>query len=661
MTTISNLYAPAGLPQSYKILEVVPRNRAENALNEKTLKPMLVDTHSLHMFRQMESKIAWLQIVGVFAIFFLGTVVVEFFGSRYFSFGQPVYVKDVLLDRPWAYQLNVLFIVWDRVFAFITSYYIGRWRNGVLFNNQIEIEDQVSYSKAMFVLLTDHIMTWLRYPVMVVFVYSQIDFALAYAIPDILIGMLAAHMSVTTMINTCETEAIAKKQRSLPAKSAKEALADLNQQWYQTVCGVRLDMVLLITLCEYLQLVAYIMVFYGTGVLQSNYFQFHPPFAVFGRVFKQKEKYAFIIIFVFIDQILASLLNFIVGPYVNTNIMNASAKFTDIRYGVKGARFIYLSRKIFQWIRTMFVLNFTLSQFIFFFFIIIADTIITIWLTDRALANRQNSYELAHPEVPKQKKTTNRVLQYARELQISPMQIVLVVWLEMIIVILVMIFQFDIQDRLTYFNMPPPLTIFDVVMTSLSPISFVFLYAFVDRIIFTLTTEITFPYISNVISACDPSEDYRYDYYELMFIMTANDITNWIRRIVGFNFLLSNVSLVIIEGGTDIILSWIILERYLRFKNNENAYTYLNWWMSFHGNKKLPNPDSRYDYVELTEGVPTHIDRPVQSSAPTTTATVSVERMRNNAVSSRYHSSAREEDAIKYLEYICKTPHGDEI
>lgn len=652
MTTISNLYAPAGLPQSYKILEVVPRSKGENVINEKTLKPMLVDTHSLHMFRQMESKIAWLQIAGVFAIFFLGTVVVQFFDSRYFSFGYPVYVKDVLLDRPWAYQLNIMFIVWDRIFAFITSYYIGRWRIGVLFNNQIELNEQVSYSKAMFVLLTNHVMTWLRYPVMVVFVYSQIDFALAYAIPDILLGVLAGHMSVTTMINTCE-------RKPTDAKQTKETVAELNQQWYQTVWGVKLDMVLLISLCEYIQLVAYIMVFYGTGVLQSNYFQFHPPFAVFGRVFKQKEKYAFIIIFVFIDQILASLLNFIVGPYISTNVMNASSKFTDIRYGVKGARFIYVSRKIFQWIRTMFVLNFTLSQFIFFFFIIIADTIITIWLTDRALANRENTYELTHPDVPKRKKTTNRVLQYARELQISPLQIVLVVWIEMIVVILVMIFQFDIQDRLTYFNMPPPLTIFDVVMTSMSPIAFVFLYAFVDRIIFTLTTEITFPYISNVISACDPSEDYQYNYYELMFIMTANDITNWIRRIVGFNFLLSNVSLVIIEGGTDIILSWIILERYLRFKNNENAYTYLNWWMSFHGNKKLPAADSRYDYVEMTEGVPTHIDRPVQT--PANTSSTSVERMRNNAVSSRYHSSAREEDALRYLEYICNTPHGDDI
>jgi hypothetical protein len=112
--------------------------------------------------------------------------------------------------------------------------------------------------------------------------------------------------------------------------------------------------------------------------------------------------------------------------------------------------------------------------------------------------------------------------------------------------------------------------LFDIVIYSGVSVAFIILYSVLDRVIYAFTTEITYPYIANVITGCDP-DGLRYEFPDLILIIFMDSTSNWIRRIVGFNFLLSNIALVIFQAIADVVCSAVILEHYLEFKRRVNS------------------------------------------------------------------------------------------
>jgi hypothetical protein len=298
---------------------------------------------------------------------------------------------------------------------------------------------------------------------------------------------------------------------------------------------------------QWVMLLAYVLVFYFTDFFKSGYFSFSTPFYIFGREFKNWRKLVGFIVFVFADSMIASTYASIVGPYIVTYVLNNSSN--TVKYTTTGARFIYLGKKIYGWVRIVFMLGFANSKFMFLLAMFFGDFLITLWMTHRVVADRHGQ-------------TANK-----DRLATTPLSVIgvsIAVLVELTVVVIVLFAQINIH-KLPYFNFPPPLTLFDTVVTGSVTVTFVILYTVFDRAIYTLTTEITAPYLANVVNQCD-LEGLRYSPAELLFITVSNDLTNWLRRIVAFNFQLSNYSLVVFQGITDVALSEAIFERYTRHK-----------------------------------------------------------------------------------------------
>lgn len=507
----------------------------------------LLNRDDIHIFHNMHMKIAYFQFIGVLMIVYVGFVLGEFWHSAYFSWGVPVKTRDVTITVPWKYWLLLATIAWDRIFAKASSYVIGNWRVNVVFNAAKRPMPSEYYSKTMFILLSDHAVNLLRYAVMIVFLYSQIDFALAFAIPDVLIDIFSSLWSVDRLVRKYKEQDKVLCIREDPTPVSPDDKLPKN------VSGWNISPFVL-TWFQWLEVLLFILVFLFTGYFDSPYFQFGAPFPLFGKMYKSQSKYGWFVFFVFVDQIFYSIHSAIVGPYITSSLLNNSNP--DIIYPKAGARFIYIARKVFGWVRVIFLLFFILSQFSFLLAMIAADLLVTFFMLNKMLSHRYI------------KPNSGQRPNWFARIPLSEMYVTIVVLIELTIVVIVSLAQLRVY-KLPYFQWPPPLLIFDTLITSKIVVSFICIYAFVDRIVYAFTTEITFPYIANVLTGCDP-DGMRYDTAELVMIVFMDTTSNWVRRIVGFNFLLGNFSLALFQAFSDILCSAVILEHYLAFKDRAN-------------------------------------------------------------------------------------------
>lgn len=531
------LFLPSTTPEPDRYYKYVDNDELEKLKR-------LLNRDDIHIFRRMHMKIAYVQFFGVLMLIYVGAVLGQFWHSKYFSFGPPVVTRDVNVDVPWKYWLLLSVLAWDRIFAKASSYVIGNWRINVVLNKQKRPMPSEYYSKTMFILITDHIANLLRYAIMLVFVYSQVDFALAYAVPDVLIDTFSAFWSAKRLTQKYRELDKVLCARDDPTPVSPDAKLPKN------VSGWNISPFML-TWLQWMEVLLFVLVFYFTGYFDSPYFQLGAPFPLFNKLYKSNTKYALFVVFVFIDQILSSLHTAIVGSYVLSNVLNNSNP--DLIYPKNGVRYIYNSRKVFGWIRIIFLLFFILSEFSFLIAMIIGDLLVTFFMLNRILSHRYL------------KPNSGQRPNWLARMAVSELHITNAVLIELVIVIIVALAKIEIY-KLPYFNWPPPLFIFDTLVTSGAVAGFIIFYSVLDRIIYASTTEITYPYIANVITGCDP-DGMRYDLPELVFIVFMNSATDWIRRIVGFNFLLSNFALVLFQALADIVTSAVILEHYLAFKD----------------------------------------------------------------------------------------------
>ena len=528
------LYLPISTPQPDRYYKIIDKESVD------LLKKQL-DRDDIHIFKSMHLKIAYFQFVGVLMLMYVGFVFGNFWQGKYFSWGPPVLTRDVNIDVPWKYWLLISVIAWDRIFAKASSYVIGNWRVNVVQNKDCPVGTSETYAKSMFILLTDHAVNWFRYSIMLVFLYSQIDFALAFAIPDIIIDVASGFWSASNLVKKYKAE-----DKDLACVRTNPIPVDPTKKLPKEVSGWGMSPYV-VTFFQWIEVLLFVLVFYFTGYFDSPYFHFGAPFPMFGKLMKNNNKYGWFIAFVFVDQVLSSLHTSIVGPYVLSYLLNNSTH--DIIYTETGARFIYISKKFLGWMRVIFLLFFVLSQFSFLLAMFLGDFLVTIYMLNRILCTRYDP---------------SKHTRWFSKMPLSEMKITIVMIVEMTIIVIIAMAQLRIY-KLPYFNWPPPLVLFDIVIYSGVSVAFIILYSVIDRIIYAFTTEITYPYIANVITGCDP-DGLRYEFPDLILILFMDSSSNWIRRIVGFNFLLSNIALVIFQGFADIVCCGVILEHYLEFK-----------------------------------------------------------------------------------------------
>jgi len=499
----------------------------------------------VHLVQRVHMKIMALQWAGFLALVYVGYTFGDFWTSVYFSFGTPVVTQNVTIFDKWDYWLKIALFALDRLVAAAGTQVVNAWRERVVFNENIAVHERQTYGLVMFVFVTDHLVNWMRFAVMVVFIYVQFDFALAFAVPDIIIACGTNMWSINRYIEAhvaCDRGT----RKPLPARGPEQRLNKQESAWNASPIAI--------TALQWVMVLAYVLVFYFTDFFSSPYFYFGVPFTLFGRSFKNWRKLVGFVLFAFADSFIASTYAAIVGPYIVTYILNNSNRST--RYTVAGERFVYLGKRIFGWIRIIFMLNFTNSKFMFLLAMFLGDFFVTTWMSHRAVVARHQ-----HPSGsggPAERRDALAAM------PLSVLGISVAVLIELTIVVAVALGQLKVYN-LPYFDWPPPLVIFEKIIHSKTDVAFIIFYTVIDRVIYTLTSEITAPYLANVVFACD-TDGLRYEPVELLLMTFTNDFTNWVRRVVAFTFQLSNISLVLFQGVTDIALSEMIFERYMRYK-----------------------------------------------------------------------------------------------
>ena len=558
--------------------------------------PKKPDRDRIHIMSGMHMKVTWLEFLGVIMLIYVGYILGDFWDSSYFSVGPPVMTRDVNVDTQWKYWLLIAVIAWDRLFAFASSEIVGNWRINHVLNPMSPEYTKISYSKAMFVLMVDHIVNFLRGAVMILFIYAQVDFAMAFAIPDIIIGIGASIRNIRNLEAKKRIHKVAKEkgckpediQRLLPA-------GDMEHPPNKKLTGWQMSPMLL-TFFQILELVLFVLVFYFIGYFDTPYFLFVGPFYLFGKTFQSTKKLWGFFVFVLIDAVFSTLHNAIAGPYILSFLLNNSSLHIQ---GTKGrAMFIYIGKKVIGWIRVIFMLNFILSKFPFLLATFISDFCVTWFMFHRSLMAKKNKEHEKETKEEFKREDTYSIVNYAAYKPLSPYYMTWVAIAWMVFVVIFSMAQLRIY-KYPYFNWPPPLTVFETVITKGIICGFIIGYTIVDRAINTLASEIALPYIANVITGCDP-EGLEYNPGELFAISFMYDATNWLRRMVAYNFVFSNISLVVFQGFTDVVVSWMIIVPYLRYKTESVEYLAAEERQKFVKSVKFkPTPEIKAPEIEL--------------------------------------------------------------
>ena len=559
--TFRDFYVSSDYERRYKVTNEV---RAGLTVAE----PKKPDRDRIHVMSNMHMKVTWMEFVGVLMLIYVGYILGDFWNSAYFDVGIPVMTRDVNIDKQWEYWLLISVIAWDRIFAFASGEIVGNWRVNHVMNPLSPDYNDISYSKAMFVLMVDHIVNFLRGAVMILFIYAQVDFALAFAVPDILIGIFTTIRNIRKLEEKKRINRLAKEkgckpediQKLLPNGNMITPPSTKLTGWHMSP--------MVLTFFQILELLLFVLVFYFIGYFDTPYFKFTGSFFLFGKTFtKTSEMWGFFT-FVLVDAVFSTLHNAIAGPYILSFLLNNSNLYIQ---GTKArAIFIYIGKKVIGWIRVIFMLNFILSKFPFLLASFISDFCVTWFIFHRSLNAKKNRIKEKATNAKIDREEAYNLANYASGRPLSPyyMTWIAIVW--MIFVVIFALAQLQIYNY-PYFDWPPPLKVFDTIVTSGIICGFIIGYTIVDRAINTLASEISLPYIANVVSGCDEN-GLEYDAVELFYICFMYDITGWMRRMVAYNFIFSNISLVIFQGFTDVVVSWIIVVRYLNYKTEAINY-----------------------------------------------------------------------------------------
>lgn len=504
-----------------------------------------LDARDIHLFPNMHIIVTFVSILSLYALMFVGFVIGDFWGSTYFSVGVPVTTRDVDVTKKWEYWLLISIIVWDVFFEYMSNRVIGCWRVNVLINPGVT----TSYSKSMFVLSVHHMVGFLRVAVMILFVTSQVGFALSYICPSLII------------IAYTSTRSVMRRNAKYAAQKDDD---DVNQAKPDVYCPTaatsmwNVDPIVIICF-ELLEVALFTVVFAAVGYFNAPFFKFSAPFTLFGEEFTSNVQLWVAVLFVFLDTLLSTVYRSVVTPYITGVLENETSEYTQMDDA--GATYVYVSNRAITWIRTIFMLNFILSKIPFLLAMFVADSIVTNILTHRQLMTLDKFKSASEHRSPTYDTFTYKQLSLVRLTRISLIEMALVIIFGLAVI---KIYKFD------YFNWPPPLIIFDTLVASDAYCWYIIVYTVLDRIVNTLSSDIVLPYIVNTLEACDVRGHY-YEPIDTFMIVFVFHISNWARRIVSYNFMYSSFSLVLFQALTDICVSYIIVRQYLYYKKKQRA------------------------------------------------------------------------------------------
>lgn len=263
---------------------------------------------------------------------------------------------------------------------------------------------------------------------------------------------------------------------------------------------------------------------------RSSYMNVGPPIAPFSILLDTDLQYFAVILFVFCEQFFARYTETVTSQWRKEILLGSKVKaaeeFQTTRMGAYAIVFISQS---YAWLRYMFIINFMFQQFFFVLIYYLAAYFSSMTLRLWTFSFWKMKYIL--------------VLQM----------------FEIIIITLFVVFFAPWGDA--YFSWPPPLVIFDLEVTSQTPVTLLLLFVVFLRIGGTLHEQIAEVDIGNGVmhnhknnSGIEDSEDTETssDYVSLYIVVTT--VHFWLNNMILMQFILQNVSFVVICAVVDLLL-----------------------------------------------------------------------------------------------------------
>lgn len=492
---------------------------------------------SVHITENIHLDILFLYGLG---FIWIAAIVGNFFpsldDSPYFRFGRPIVAgKELRGEAEFWFLLSVFFV--DRVFARIGSEVTPQWKHNLTYGADRNL------GGALALTAFDLLLHWVRNAVLIIFLYSQISFAFAFALGDML-GHFIIYTGLPPLIEGKIPHYLELRRRH----DAGEKNIDPTKYghgWFVTTLVLNIAGVGLL-----------MGTFAASGFFKTDYFSVGPPVAIFSREVTGDTTYWLTVAYVFCDQLWSSYANGGFGPWIYGKLYNNGVY--NLAETTREVYTYYYIHRVVVWLRAIVVLNLTMTQVVFtltFFAAELVYAVVHVVLEFRTQGAAVRSLVGA---------VFVRVIQgiglviYATTVQI---------WL------FEPIFDPDTGDKLDirgYFDFPPPFVLAGHLFTSEGLFTLILLYAMYERVPATLSGELIAPMLMHVVEGGDIN-GIRYSPGAVYIIAWLDNLAQWVRNTTTTHFAISNFYFSFFTMLVDLLVSGVVLARYLRYKTTERA------------------------------------------------------------------------------------------
>lgn len=498
---------------------------ADHANIERKILHYLNPRENVHLIPNIHVIIAILQLASLIALIAIAIIFVNSSKTTYFQMRDPV-VNGKEMDNFVMFAMLCFFFVLDS--------FVARWSREIfsIWRRKYTSGPEKNLAKLVVLLTFSVIMKWIRYAAWAVFGYAQISFGVSFAIGDI---------AATLYINRVHISKIdlgINANLLLQTKKTVYEYIDENENIFWFFLAIQMVAI------------GIIQVFYLlTGFFESDYFEFGPPLRFFSVGFNNDEKYIGIVIFVFIDNLVATAADRRIGGWFFSDVFDLD----NIRVGYSEGRidYIYISNTFINWIRGIIIMNLTLAQFAFTLLFLSSELFYVLFSEISAFYGKKYATISCDFAI---------FLKHMQLLAILILAVVMHVWEPSV---------YDDGEGGTikrgYFTPPSTFYIWGQTFTNMYIFSLLLTYAFVSRAIQTMANEILSPFIVSTVLEHDV-EEIIYSNNTIRFIMWADTLCSWSNRIFAIQFVISNVYFGFATIVADISTSALILHFYYEYR-----------------------------------------------------------------------------------------------
>jgi hypothetical protein len=480
-------------------------------------------TEKIHMFTAIYT------VLQIYVFMIIGSSIVPIFSSEtYFSFGAPVPIA--------ADPLNIESIDENSVIAGIAFFFMVD-RVVTLAAEEAMLRSKTYPKSLKYVMIITY---YMRYAAHVVFLRTQVSFALAVFIADILVYTLFKWVSINSRV-------------------APKTF-------------------LLLTLVQVAEIPCFLMIYMFAGLFNKGlYFQVGPPLAVFtSAIITENVTYGLVVVISFLDMLLSCAVRNNIETWSSGTLQNSDKDHEELGMSIWEARLVSAARMIMYYVRIMFVYSFITTQYIFVVIYIIADIVVTIIYDIRC--DERRALRSTHPKRDAPETMTAR--EKAETSDHDSTRIILLAMAQTVETLLIMV-AIIVSHWFTesYFEWSHHIIIFDTHITVAPQIKLLLAYVAFNRVSATMMNNVVLPDFNNWMYTSVDEFDGKdlskiYGRWRILWILVVMRAFNWFSFVVQIQFILSNYSFVVIAAAVDVPLSMIVNERHIRYKKHKGQVSY---------------------------------------------------------------------------------------